>query len=58
MEPTEQVLKTDEAGRVWTPRGQLEAILDEFERSGISAAKFAAMVGVKYPTLANWIQGK
>ena len=56
MEPTEQVLKTDVTGRVWTPKPQREAILDQFDSSGVSAAQFAAMVGVKYPTLANWIQ--
>ena len=56
MEPTEQVLKTDVTGRVWTPKAQRDAILDQFESSGVSAAQFAAMVGVKYPTLANWIQ--
>ena len=31
-------------------------MLDEFERSGVPATKFAAMVGVKYQTLASWIQ--
>ena len=56
MESTTQVLKTDVSGRVWTPRAQRDAILDEFEKSGMPALKFAAVVGVKYPTLANWIQ--
>ena len=31
-------------------------MLDEFERSGVPATKFAAMAGVKYQTLASWIQ--
>lgn len=56
MESTTRVLKTDVSGRVWTPKAQRDAILDEFEQSGMPALKFAAMVGVKYPTLANWIQ--
>ncbi len=56
MESTAQVLKTDVSGRVWTPKAQRDAILDELERSGMPALKFAAVVGVKYPTLANWIQ--
>jgi transposase-like protein len=41
---------------VRTPAARREEILDEFERSGTSAAAFAKAVGVKYPTLANWIQ--
>ena len=56
MELTERVLKQDAAGRVWTPRDRREAVLDEFERSGLPATKFAAHVGVKYSTFAAWVQ--
>jgi hypothetical protein len=56
MAQPDQVLKVDLAGRVWTPRGRREEVLDEFERSGMPAAKFAAFIGVKYPTLASWVQ--
>lgn len=56
MPAIEHVLKQDALGRVWTPRAQREAILDEFERSGLPATKFAAHIGVKYQTLANWVQ--
>ena len=52
----DEVLKTDVLGRVHTPRARREALLEEFERSGVSGAAFAALVGVKYPTLAWWIQ--
>jgi hypothetical protein len=31
-------------------------LLDEYERNGGSAAQFANYVGIKYSTLANWIQ--
>jgi hypothetical protein len=31
-------------------------LLDEFEKSGMSAAKFAQFIGVKYQTLASWVQ--
>ncbi len=31
-------------------------MLDEFERSGLSGAKFARLVGVQYATFANWVQ--
>ena len=51
---TEQILKVDTAGRVWTPREQREAAVDEFERSGMSALKFAERIGVKYSTFATW----
>ena len=46
----------DTLGRVRTPREKREQILDEYERSGMSGAAFAALVGVKYSTLAWWIQ--
>lgn len=50
----EVVLKTDTRGRVQTPAARREQLLDEFERSGLSGKKFAALVGIKYPTLATW----
>jgi len=57
MKPkAEQLLKVDVAGRVWTPRGLREGVLDEFERSGMAAREFAGRVGVKYSTFANWVQ--
>jgi hypothetical protein len=51
---SEQILKVDTAGRVWTPREQREAALNEFERSGMPASKFAERIGVKYSTFATW----
>ncbi len=35
---------------------QREAILDEFERSGLKGAAFARMTGLQYQTFASWIQ--
>src|SRR5215210_7595219 len=52
----ERILPTDALGRVRTPPERREALLDEFENSGMSGAKFAAFIGVKYQTLANWVQ--
>ncbi len=49
-------MKVDAAGRVWASRERRESILDEFERSGLPATKFAACIGMKYPTLASWVQ--
>jgi hypothetical protein len=52
----ETILKTDVLGRVKTPKERREQLLDEFARSGLSVKKFAALVGIKYPTLATWAQ--
>ena len=52
----ELVLKTDSRGRVRTPAERREQLLDEFERSGLSGIKFAALTGIKYQTLASWVQ--
>jgi hypothetical protein len=51
-----QILKVDVIGRVWTPRGQQEAVLDELERSGMDGTKFADHIRVWYPTFASWVQ--
>jgi len=52
----EVVLKTDVLGRVRTPLQRRHSLLEEFERSGLSGAKFAALAGIKYSTFANWLQ--
>jgi len=53
---TAEVLKQDTRGRVRTPPERREALLEEFAHSGLSAAKFAKLVGVNYATFANWVQ--
>ena len=50
------ILKQDGRGRVRTSAARREQLLDEFERSGLSGAKFAELVGVKYQTFATWVQ--
>ncbi len=50
-----QILKTDALTRVRTPPERRAQLLDEFEQSGLSAVKFAAVVGVKYQTFAGWV---
>jgi transposase-like protein len=35
---------------------QREALLDEFERSGLKGAQFARAAGVRYSTFAYWVQ--
>jgi len=54
MLKTDTILKTDEVGRVRTSAARRESLLDEFERSGLSGTKFAALAGIKYPTFAAW----
>ena len=46
----------DSRGRVRTSAERREWLLDEFERSGTSAAAFAKLIGVKYTTFAFWVQ--
>jgi hypothetical protein len=50
-----EVLKQDGRGRVRVPVPRREALLDEFEKSGVSGAKFARLVGIKYATFAGWV---
>jgi len=54
-EPT-TILKRDVLGRVTIPKAQREALLDEFERSGLKGKPFARLVGVNYQSFACWIQ--
>ena len=56
MEPGSEILKVDEVGRVRTPPEKREALLAEFDRSGMTGAQFARFSGVRYPTLMNWLQ--
>jgi transposase-like protein len=51
-----RLLKMDSLGRVRTSKERRQAILDEFERSGVSGAQFAKITGLKYSTLASWVQ--
>jgi hypothetical protein len=53
-----EVMKTDGRGRVLVPVERRQALLDEFEKSGMSGAKFARLAGIKYATFANWVQGR
>ncbi len=51
-----EVLKRDALGRVTLSSSQREALVDEFERSGLKGAEFARLVGVNYGTFAYWVQ--
>ena len=52
----EGVIKTDVLGRMRTSAARRQSLLEEFDRSGLSAPKFAAFSGLKYQTLATWLQ--
>lgn len=49
------VLKSDVLGRIRTPGERRRSLLEEFDRSGLSGVKFAALAGVKYSTFASWL---
>ena len=50
-----ELLKQDVRGRVRVPVERQQALLDEFEKSGASGAKFARLAGIKYATFAGWV---
>src|SRR5215208_3286232 len=52
----EEILKQDGRGRVRVSRERREAVLDEFERSGMNATRFARLAGVNYQTFAGWVR--
>ena len=55
MNAKTELLKQDVRGRVRVSAERKAALLDEFERSGMSGAKFALLAGIKYATFANWV---
>jgi hypothetical protein len=50
------ILSQDAQGRVLVSRERRESLLEEYDRSGMSGVKFARYVGIKYSTLAYWLQ--
>ena len=53
-----QILSQDARGRVLVSRERRESLLEEYDRSGMSGVKFAQYVGIKYSTLASWLQSR
>ena|ERR1700755_60592 len=53
-----QILNRDAQGRVLVSRERRESLLAEYDRSGMSGVKFAQYVGIKYSTLAYWLQSR
>ena len=56
MDTTSIVLKRDGLGRVRTPVERREALVAEFQCSGLSAARFAQLAGVRYNTFWTWLK--
>jgi transposase-like protein len=51
-----EVIKTDVRGRMRVSVERRQSLLAEYDQSGLSARKFADLSGIKYQTLANWLQ--
>ena len=49
-----QIIKADVMGRALVSKQRREALLDEFEKSGMSGSSFAQWAGIKYQTFALW----
>src|SRR5580698_1538008 len=54
--PADQIVKVDRIGRIKTPRERREALLVEFDRSGMSGQQCAKWAGSKYGTFIPWVQ--
>ena len=50
----DSILRADTRSRVRTPAAKREQTLAEFERSGLSGARFARLHGINCPTLMAW----
>jgi len=50
------ILKADRRGRLSYSPEQRSVLVAAFQASGLSGPRFAALHGVKYQTLANWLQ--
>jgi len=50
------IMKADRRGRLRFSPEQRSILLKAYQASGLSGPRFAALHGVKYPTLANWVQ--
>ena len=50
-----QILSRDARGRVLVTPERREALLAEYDRSGMSGIKFAEYIGIRYSTVAYWL---
>jgi hypothetical protein len=54
MNKEAMILKSDAGGRMLLPVERQVELVREFERSGLSGPRFAALAGLKYQTFATW----
>ena len=54
--PTTTILKRNALGRLAVARAQREALVEEFERSGLAAKQFAKALGINYSTFTWWVR--
>ena len=52
----DHILRQDTRGRVVVTAQRREGLLAQFDQSGMSGIQFAKLAGVKYSTLAYWLQ--
>jgi len=50
------VLPVDTRGRVRVSAQRREALLAQFDKSGMTGKRFAAWAGINYQTLCGWLQ--
>lgn len=55
-DPEHELLKVDSRGRIQISPERRAALLEEFDRSGMTGARFAKHYGIKYTTFAHWIR--
>ena len=53
-----EILSQDAQGRVLVSRERREMLLEQYDRSVMSGVKFAQYIGIKYSTLAYWLQSR
>ena len=53
-----EILRSDKLGRVQVAQERREAILDEFERSGMSGIAFARLHGINYTVCQKSVRKK
>lgn len=54
-ETESEIVKTSKAGHILTSRQRRQELLEEFDKSGLSAPKFVELAGIKYPTFMTWL---
>jgi hypothetical protein len=52
----DHILRKDTRGRVVVTAERRAGLLAQFDQSGISGIQFSKLAGVKYSTLASWLQ--